>query len=177
MHKSKEATARISIWKELKIPAIYTMEASFCGADKGELEGKHFTTENLMMSGRKVLEALLVYCKVDVGVVLNEIRHKGKKNKGIEEEKGEGLLVVKLNIELLQKELKENKELIKMTEGKEDGDGDSSASDSDPSEDNLEEEEMAKIIPIKLKKKKQEVKKKPDKLIKKKMYKYHRFII
>jgi hypothetical protein len=35
MHKSKEATARISMWKELKIPAIYTMEASFCGADRG----------------------------------------------------------------------------------------------------------------------------------------------
>lgn len=66
MHKSKEATARISIWKELKIPAIYTMEASFCGADKGELKDKHFTTENLMMSGRKVLEALLIYCKIDV---------------------------------------------------------------------------------------------------------------
>ena len=40
-----------------------------------------------------------------------------------------------------------------MTEGKEDGEGDSSASDSCPSEDNLEEDEMAKIIPIKVKKK------------------------
>jgi hypothetical protein len=35
MHKSKEATARISIYKEVKIPAIYTMEASFSGADQG----------------------------------------------------------------------------------------------------------------------------------------------
>ncbi len=42
-----------------------------------------------------------------------------------------------------------------MTEGKEDGDeGGSSGSDSDPSEDNLEEDEMAKIVPIKVKKKK-----------------------
>lgn len=71
----------------------------------------------------------------------------------MEEEKFE-MPSIKINIEMLQKELKENKDLIKMTEGKEDGDGDSSASDSDPSEDNLEEEEMAKIIPIKLKKKK-----------------------
>ena len=38
MHKSKEATARIAIWKELKIPNIFTMEASFSGADKGELK-------------------------------------------------------------------------------------------------------------------------------------------
>ena len=33
MHKSKEATARISMFREIKIPAIYTMEASFSGAD------------------------------------------------------------------------------------------------------------------------------------------------
>jgi hypothetical protein len=42
-----------------------------------------------------------------------------------------------------------------MTEGNEDGGG-SSGSDSDPSEDNLEEDEMAKIVPIKIKKKKVE---------------------
>lgn len=71
-------------------------------------------------------------------------------------------------MESLQKELKENKELIKMTEGKEEGEGESSGSDSDPSEDNLEEEEMAKIIPIKLKKKKTDPKKKPEKIIPKK---------
>jgi hypothetical protein len=36
-----------------------------------------------------------------------------------------------------------------MTTGDEDGDGDD-ASDSQPSEDNLSEDEMAKIIPIKV---------------------------
>lgn len=46
-----------------------------------------------------------------------------------------------------------------MTEGKEDGGGDS-GSESDPSEDNLEEEEIAKIVPIKIKKKKIDPKKK-----------------
>ena len=39
-----------------------------------------------------------------------------------------------------------------MTTGDEEGE-DESGSDSSPSEDNLEEEEMAKIIPIKPKKK------------------------
>ena len=52
------------------------------------------------------------------------------------------------------KELNENKALIKMTSGKEDGEGDSSGSDSAPSEDNLDEEDLAKIVPIKVKKKK-----------------------
>ena len=42
VHKSKEATARVSMWRELNIPCVYTMEASFSGADKGELKDQHF---------------------------------------------------------------------------------------------------------------------------------------
>ena len=49
--------------------------------------------------------------------------------------------------------MEQNKKLIEMTKGDEDGD-DSACSDSEPSEDNLEEEEMAKIIPTKPNKKK-----------------------
>ena len=62
--------------------------------------------------------------------------------------------LIQLNIDSLQKELNDNKELIKMTEGRgDDGEGESSASDSDPSEDNFEEDELSKIVPIKTKKK------------------------
>lgn len=50
----------------------------------------------------------------------------------------------------IEQELTTNKQLIEMTKGDEDGD-DISGSDSEPSEDNLSEEEMAKIIPIKRK--------------------------
>jgi len=35
MNKSKDGTARIAMFKELNIPNIFTMEASFCGADRG----------------------------------------------------------------------------------------------------------------------------------------------
>ena len=35
IHKSKEATARVALWRDVKAPLIYTMEASFLGADKG----------------------------------------------------------------------------------------------------------------------------------------------
>jgi hypothetical protein len=31
--KAKETTARVSMWHALKMPAVYTMEASFSGAD------------------------------------------------------------------------------------------------------------------------------------------------
>jgi hypothetical protein len=43
-----------------------------------------------------------------------------------------------------------------MTSGGEDDDANSTGSDSDPSEDNLNEEEIAKIVPMKPKKKKSE---------------------
>jgi hypothetical protein len=65
-----------------------------------------------------------------------------------------------LSLDSIHKELSENKQLIKMTEGGENGDGNgSSGSESDPSEDNMEEDEIAKLVPINPKKK--EVKKKP----------------
>jgi len=42
--KSKESTARISLYKELRtVPNIFTMESSFSGCDMGSHEGKHFT--------------------------------------------------------------------------------------------------------------------------------------
>lgn len=52
-----------------------------------------------------------------------------------------------------------NAKLIELTMGKDDGE-DSMASDSEPSEDNLEEDEMLKIIPIVKKKKVEEKPKK-----------------
>jgi cytosolic carboxypeptidase protein 2/3 len=67
VHKSKEATARVTLWRELKIPNVFTLEASFCGADKGALKDKHFMPEHLMLAGKKILEALIVYTKLKVG--------------------------------------------------------------------------------------------------------------
>lgn len=62
------------------------MEASFCGADKGALKDQHFTTEHLMLAGRRLLEALIVYCKIDVQQSLNEMRFKKPKSKQVEQE-------------------------------------------------------------------------------------------
>ena len=76
MHRSKEATARVTMFREIKIPCIFTMEASFSGVDIGKLEGKHFQTDHLMMMGRKLLETLIVYCKIDVYATINELQAK-----------------------------------------------------------------------------------------------------
>jgi hypothetical protein len=42
------------------------MEASFCGPDKGENKNKHFMPEQLMLAGKKLMEALIVYSKITV---------------------------------------------------------------------------------------------------------------
>ena len=43
MPKMKESTARIAMFKQLRIPFVFTLEASFAGASKGALAGQHFS--------------------------------------------------------------------------------------------------------------------------------------
>jgi hypothetical protein len=62
------------MWKELKIPAVYTMEASFCGPDIGPNSGFHYTTEHLMEIGRKLCLSLLIYCDIDVPKAITDLK-------------------------------------------------------------------------------------------------------
>jgi len=60
--KSKESTARMSLFNELKgHPCIYTMESSFCGNDEGPYARYHFSTENLMQTGIDFCRSLLIH--------------------------------------------------------------------------------------------------------------------
>ena len=155
IHRAKEATARVTMWRELKMPCIYTMEASFCGASKGKQQGIHFSTRHLMESGRSVGLGLIVYCDIDVPKSVKELQIKRKKSPEEEKkEESEPLLTCfsLFNRKDLVNELLGNKNLLTMGEGKEDDSDD--GSDSDPSEDNLEEDEIIKILPISKKKKK-----------------------
>lgn len=61
VQKSKERTSRITLWRDIGIPNIFTMEASFCGCDKGEFAGSHFTTSQLMQIGRDLCRTLIHY--------------------------------------------------------------------------------------------------------------------
>ncbi len=36
VEKSKEATARVVVWRELGVVRSYTMESTYCGADQGQ---------------------------------------------------------------------------------------------------------------------------------------------
>ena len=58
VQKSKEGTARISMWKELgRIPNVFTLESSFCGPNREDI---HFSISDLEMMGQKICEAALV---------------------------------------------------------------------------------------------------------------------
>ena len=92
------------------------------------------------MAGRRLLESLIVFCKIDVKQSIREVKAKG------DEKEEEQPAWQDINALALEKELTQNKNLIKITMGDE---GRSSGSDSEPSADNLDDEEMAKIVPIK----------------------------
>jgi hypothetical protein len=47
MPKNKESTARITMFHKLKIPFVFTLEASFAGANMGTLAGQHFSIGDL----------------------------------------------------------------------------------------------------------------------------------
>ena len=61
------------MWQALKMPAVYTMEASFSGADQGPNKGYHFTPEMFMQAGRALCISLLIYCDVNVNKSLSEL--------------------------------------------------------------------------------------------------------
>lgn len=68
------------------------------------------------------------------------------------------------NIDHIEKELSGNKDLIKRTTGRDNGES-SGGSDSEPSADNMEEEELAQVVPVKPKPKPVEDPKKLKKLV------------
>lgn len=99
-----------------------------------------------MELGQKLLDALLVYCKIDVEKKIKELNKLPDSTEPIVVRE-----TPKIKLAEIENELATNKKLIEMTSGGEDGEGES-GSDSEPSEDNLEEEELAQIVPLPKKK-------------------------
>eukprot|EP00644_Phytophthora_capsici_P004248 jgi/Phyca11/109822/e_gw1.17.720.1 len=56
--RDKETTARVVVASELKISWSFTLEASFCGANYGELQNMHFNTRHLREAGASLCETL-----------------------------------------------------------------------------------------------------------------------
>ena len=61
-HRTMEGTSRISLWRDLKVPSIYTLESSFCGTNDGKL----FTVDDLKQIGYDLLKSLIVYSEIEV---------------------------------------------------------------------------------------------------------------
>lgn len=111
-----------------------------------------------MQAGQSVLMALLIYCKVDVDKKIAEFKTKQGEPEIAPVKAQTRPTFVLADVE---RELKENKQLIEMTAGDEEGEGDA-GSDSEPSEDNMDEAELAEIVPLP---KKQEVVEQPPKSV------------
>ncbi|CAG0914004.1 unnamed protein product [Notodromas monacha] len=63
--RDREATARVTVWREFNIPRSYTLESTYCGCAEGPYRGYHIGIRELKESGAKFCEA--IYCLDDKG--------------------------------------------------------------------------------------------------------------
>eukprot|EP01135_Chromosphaera_perkinsii_P001578 Nk52_evm48s207 gene=Nk52_evmTU48s207 len=59
VEKYKESTARVVVYSEMGITRSYTLESSYCGADRGPYKGTHFGLFHLTEMGAYFAQALL----------------------------------------------------------------------------------------------------------------------
>jgi hypothetical protein len=154
MQKSKESTLRISLFKELRLPTVYTCEASFCGASTGKYAGLHFTTDLLKQMGKDLCMALLVHSHQLPKVPRDTLQ--GAAKKGHDAAQGTDAEVLACNAivslapevsSLSKAELLDELQLdhALLHHGEEIGSSDDS--DSAPSEDDLSADELAELLP------------------------------
>ncbi|XP_063375604.1 cytosolic carboxypeptidase 1-like isoform X6 [Cydia amplana] len=58
VERERESTARVTVWRHLGVTRSYTMEATFCGFDRGPFKGFHLNTQHLQTVGSDFCEAL-----------------------------------------------------------------------------------------------------------------------
>ncbi len=66
VHKAKESTARVVIWKEYSLVNSFTLECSFFGPTKGPLKDTHFTISTLLDLGRHFCQTLAEYHSLEL---------------------------------------------------------------------------------------------------------------
>ena len=132
--KGKEGTSRVALWKLLRVPAVYTLETSLCGAGI-QSSMPHFTPGHLMLIGKKLCLTLLVYQGIKVS----------------EETESVGLSTIQRD--QLAQELIDNvttQQPKPKTEAQDSMSECSGGSDSDPAEDTLPPTDFAEVLPDKL---------------------------
>ncbi|XP_065207414.1 cytosolic carboxypeptidase 1-like isoform X3 [Planococcus citri] len=58
VERSRESTARVTVWREFGVRRSYTMETSYCGCDQGPYKGFHLDTIHLQEIGSNFCTAL-----------------------------------------------------------------------------------------------------------------------
>lgn len=149
IQKAKEATLRVSLFKELKIPKVYTVESSFAGPDSGPQAHTHFTTTQLEEIGRDFLLAVLV-CnpsklppKLSSSLRSNRAKTLRRTVEDAQDVADYSFLGTGINVENLCAELLQDQDLREAGEEACSSDD----SDSEPSEDNLEVAKLNKLMP------------------------------
>ncbi|KAE9547372.1 hypothetical protein FO519_009416 [Halicephalobus sp. NKZ332] len=66
--KSKESSARVTLWRQFGIERSYTMESTYCGFDVGPYAGKQIGITEHNEMGQKLVEALLLLKNYTEGV-------------------------------------------------------------------------------------------------------------
>jgi hypothetical protein len=132
LENGKEGTLRISVFKEVQVQTVYTLEASFLGIDKGPYSGQHLTQTMLEDMGKHLCQGLLVY------------HHINADNSELDS------LWSKAALEEASRTAEEFPE---------ESDSSTGGSDSDPSDDNLDIEELQRLLPSEESKSKSPLKK------------------
>ncbi|KAE8752500.1 hypothetical protein FOCC_FOCC000622 [Frankliniella occidentalis] len=58
VERAREATARVTVWRELGVNRAYTLEASYCGCDQGPYQGYQLSSAHLREVGANLCQAL-----------------------------------------------------------------------------------------------------------------------
>lgn len=143
--RSKESTARVALWREYRIPNIFTLEASFFGYDTPDGRTEAFTENDFMNIGKSFCRALYVYITHVKGVsAIVEISDgpENAEDEKTDETECKPKQKLSLNTTNLLAELKNNKKLLTYGDA-----SDESGSDSNPSDDDLPKEHLVKVLP------------------------------
>lgn len=65
IHKAKESTARVVLWREYQLINSFTLECSFLGPTRGHFKDSHFSIPMLLNLGRQFCETLLEYSNIE----------------------------------------------------------------------------------------------------------------
>ncbi|PAV77532.1 hypothetical protein WR25_02557 [Diploscapter pachys] len=59
IERSKESSARITLWRQFDLCRSYTMESTYCGFESGQFKGSQIGTRELKDMGKELLAAIL----------------------------------------------------------------------------------------------------------------------